>query len=329
MPLKRSNRIKTAIAGCLVIALLGLSLLSISTRRWGWSFPIELLSHFQVQYFGLGLVLVILLLLVRWHLHRGAIAIVVACLVILSSPILPWFIPAGNAASGPTVKLLFSNVYVRNQEVAPLLTLIEREDPDIVALAEVSPLWDAPLAALASSYPYQAGQTATNPFGLKVLSKYPLNDLQLLEFANSRTSMAMQLVVEQRPFTLVATHPVPPVRSDLLHSRNSQLAGLAGYISTLSTPAVVIGDFNITPWSPYYRQFVQKTGLHNTRKGFGILPTWPMASSGSSLPKGLHRLLPIPIDHCLVDPAVHVVDMRTGEPVNSDHRPIMVTLALP
>jgi molecular chaperone GrpE (heat shock protein) len=29
---------------------------------------------------------------------------------------------------------------------------------------------------------------------------------------------------------------------------------------------------NITPWSPYYRGFVEQTKLVNVRKGFGLLP---------------------------------------------------------
>jgi endonuclease/exonuclease/phosphatase (EEP) superfamily protein YafD len=311
------------------VALVGLALLSVITRRWGWSLPLELLSHFQVQYFAAGLLLSLLLLWL-WRFKPVAMAIAIASMVVLSSPILPWFLPTGTAiASSPTLKLLFSNVYIRNQETAPLLALVEREDPDIIALAEVSPLWDAPLALLSSEYPFQAGETATNPFGLKVLSKFPLNELQLLEFANSRTSLAMQLEVEQRPLTVVVTHPVPPVRPEMLHSRNRQLANLATYLAARSHPTIVIGDFNITPWSPYYQRFIQETQLHNTRKGFGILPTWPVASSESSVPNGLHQLLSIPIDHCLVDPTLQVLEMHTGATVNSDHRPIVVTLALP
>jgi endonuclease/exonuclease/phosphatase (EEP) superfamily protein YafD len=90
-----------------------------------------------------------------------------------------------------------------------------------------------------------------------------------------------------------------------------------------------MGDLNITMWSPYYRRFVSKTGLWNTRQGSGILPTWrPVKIRFWRLPSALSWLLALPIDHCLVSPAIAVPQIRPGPDVGSDHLPLIVDLRL-
>jgi endonuclease/exonuclease/phosphatase (EEP) superfamily protein YafD len=81
----------------------------------------------------------------------------------------------------------------------------------------------------------------------------------------------------------------------------------------------VLGDLNMTVWSPYYKSFVEKTKLHNTRTGFGILPTWPAQSP----------LLFIPLDHCLVSEDIKVLHTRTGRNVGSDHLPLITDTVIP
>ncbi|PSP16260.1 MAG: hypothetical protein BRC58_09500 [Cyanobacteria bacterium QS_8_64_29] len=82
-------------------------------------------------------------------------------------------------------------------------------------------------------------------------------------------------------------------------------------------------------WSPYYQKLVDGTGLINTRKGFGIFPTWPTANNPLGLPGFAARLLSIPIDHCLVTSELQVVQTRALSSVGSDHRPIAVDLVVP
>ncbi|HEY9295793.1 MAG TPA: endonuclease/exonuclease/phosphatase family protein, partial [Phormidium sp.] len=100
--------------------------------------------------------------------------------------------------------------------------------------------------------------------------------------------------------------------------RNMQLAAMADYLEKVNNPVVVMGDFNVTMWSPFYQRFIEKTKLKNARSGFGVQPTWP-----SFMP-----LLAIPIDHCLVSPNIQVIKTRTGRNVGSDHLPIITDLAI-
>jgi endonuclease/exonuclease/phosphatase (EEP) superfamily protein YafD len=98
--------------------------------------------------------------------------------------------------------------------------------------------------------------------------------------------------------------------------RNDQLVAVASLIQQQTVPIVLAGDLNSTSYSPYFEDLCSRTGLRDSRQGFGIQASW-----SPRLP-----LLEICIDHCLVPPAIHVANRRAGPHLGSDHRPIMVTL---
>lgn len=118
------------------------------------------------------------------------------------------------------------------------------------------------------------------------------------------------------PLHLLATHPLPPGGADYAAWRNEQLANVAHFIGAVEGEAVVIGDLNTTPWSPYFKQLCRDADLRDSAKGFGLQVSWPTFC----WPLG------IPIDHCLVSPAIGVVDRRTGPNIGSDHSPLIVEL---
>lgn len=80
----------------------------------------------------------------------------------------------------------------------------------------------------------------------------------------------------------------------------------------------MLGDFNITPWSPHFRAFIEASGLSDCAIGHGLDPTWP-----SQL-----LALGIRIDHCFKSPHWRTLDARVGPSVDSDHRPMLVDLQL-
>lgn len=75
-------------------------------------------------------------------------------------------------------------------------------------------------------------------------------------------------------------------------------------------------------WSPFYRSLIKRSGLHNARQGFGILP------SQSGIAPQL-AILSAPIDHCLVSSDIQVQNFRLGSDIGSDHLPIVADLLVP
>ena len=115
----------------------------------------------------------------------------------------------------------------------------------------------------------------------------------------------------------MGTHPLPPIGRNAA-IRNEQLSAVADWVAGMHGPVVVAGDLNTTPWSPYFREFLKRSGMRDSRRGFGVQATWPdnLGSAG------------IPIDHALVSDGVYVQDRRVGLPFGSDHRPIIVDLII-
>jgi len=71
---------------------------------------------------------------------------------------------------------------------------------------------------------------------------------------------------------------------------------------------IFTGDLNLTPWSPYYKRLVEKTGLHNTKLGFGVEPSWIEPATHVHLPALIIGVIKLPIDHIFVSNDIKVVD---------------------
>jgi len=121
------------------------------------------------------------------------------------------------------------------------------------------------------------------------------------------------------PFTLIGTHPLPPIGAEYASLRNEQLQALGEFAANLPGPALLAGDLNITSWSPFFRDLLTTSGLHDSRIGFGIQPTW------------LSQLvwIGIPIDHVLVSQEIIVQRRTVGPSIGSDHRPVVIDFVVP
>jgi endonuclease/exonuclease/phosphatase (EEP) superfamily protein YafD len=217
------------------------------------------------------------------------------------------------------LRILLANVHTANRQHELVLNLIAREDADILVLQEVNSRWLEALAPLETEYPHHVEKAREDNFGIAVFSRIPIEDLRVEYIGGARVPTAIgRLSLGESSATLIATHPVPPVGGEMFDWRNEQLREIAQLAATQPL-SVIIGDLNTTPWSPIYQEFERTSGLCNTRRGAGILPTWP-AGLGA---------LGIPLDHCLVSEEIEVTGIRTGARTGSDHLPLLVDLLFP
>ncbi len=303
----------------LAVGLMGLSLLNqVAVLHPG----LDLLGQFKVQfYLALLLPLLLMALMRRWRFVLG----LVFCLGLNAAEILPWYLPVSESKAqasfllGREVKVFQANVLNTNSNVTALAKQIVQEQPDIVILLEFHPQHLTMMNGLGRAYPYRFTPPNKQYFGLGIWSRYPMNKTLLRFLGQSELpTLETRLEVDTQELHLLVTHLDSPVRVPAIR-RNRQLNALGKHLQDIRPPVLVVGDLNVSMWSPYYKKFEKLSGLRNGRKGFGILPTWPSF---------FHPLVQIPIDHCLISPDLSLSEIHTGANVGSDHLPLIFNLHL-
>ncbi|MBD2034347.1 endonuclease/exonuclease/phosphatase family protein [Leptolyngbya sp. FACHB-321] len=311
-----------------IVALLGTSLialLSLAGNGGSHHWRLDLTAHFKLQYLVVSLGAFVCFWLwrsCRWQ--RWLIGLSVFCIVLNGVEVVPWYVPPSIIApsSAITLRVLHSNVLVRNRDYDSVTALVREVKPDLAVFQEVNARWLEALEAIRDVLPYTYAEPRSAGFGNVIYSALPLQQpsvqfLGQLKYA----SLATQVSKGGQTLSLLTAHPPPPIRQELFRWRNQLLAAIVPYVRSQTAPVMVIGDLNITMWSPYYKRLEAASGLQNSRVGFGILPSW---SPRSWLP-----WLAIPIDHCLVSPELVVLKTQLGRKVGSDHLPLIVDIAMP
>ena len=276
----------------------------------------ELFTHFRLQYLLASAVLLIAFVFMR---RRTEIAALAATLVLNAGLVAPWYgLPGSQAAAeAPVLTLLLANVYSGNDRYEDLLALIRDEAPDIILLQELTPAWLANIEPGLADYEHRLSVPRSGSFGIGIFSRPQLTSMDTIESPPlGFPTLVATIGLPDRPLTLVTTHPMPPMGTEDYAARNEQLRSVAALVNERGAD-VLIGDLNTTIWGNAYRRLEEETGFRNSRRGFGVLPSWP-----TFLPIAM-----IPLDHCLVSDHLDVVETKLGPPIGSDHRPLIVKLA--
>lgn len=323
------QRIPLIVATATLLALGLLSLLSYIA----WLWPLELLTHFRIQYFISSLIVSsVLVILWRTHHLKSKVLVLAALLLVGLNGIevIPWYLPHSQQVVGKAAKpirVLSFNLNIQNNRDNEVVNSVRDTHPDVALFLEVDQEAVENLkAGLKDTLPYSFRSPGG---GLALLSRFPIQEAKGDNFnGKGGHNLLATIEVDKEPIQLIGTHPLVPVTRKNFHSRNRQLAALSDYIRGVNQPLILVGDFNLTPWSPYYRRFINKTSLHNTRLGFGILPSWPRPATHVHFPSWLIPLVNIPIDHCLVSKHFSVARIYTGANANSDHASLVTELVL-
>ena len=280
---------------------------------------VELTTHFRVQYLAAQIVL--LLVFAGLRRPRWAVALT-ACAAIngwAAWPYLPapWRVESDAVVAGTPIKVLTANLWYHTSSTGPLLDLVRHESPDVVVLVEFTPQWDEAVGELRSTYPYRVESPAYRAAGVAVYSRYQLENAKAFDLG-SRTAIEAKVHGPDGPFTLLGVHLRSPTSRWYAHLRNQELKLLAQRVKDTAGPVMVTGDFNITPFSPYFADLLDATGLKDTRYERNFTPSWP-----TFVP-----FLAIPIDHFVVSREFHVVLQRQLPAFGSDHYAVLAELAL-
>jgi endonuclease/exonuclease/phosphatase family metal-dependent hydrolase len=171
------------------------------------------------------------------------------------------------------------------------------------------------LAPLSSRYPHRFTLARHDAFGIALLSRYPLEAAHDVALGATAVIDA-RVVAPGGAVRFIGVHLRPPMSAQYAHERDTELEALAEHVANIAEPRVVLGDFNMTPYSPYFAGFLEVTGLRDPRAEFGLGFTWPT----------FFPLLGIPIDHCLVSADLGVAQYRRLADFGSDHYPVLARL---
>lgn len=305
---------KLAIAGT---AFVWLALLAGLLNRVAW--PFDLFAHFRVQYAALFVVLALLLLILRrWMFALAALA----GFGVSAVPMIAYLpnVTGGAAAAAsdsPTFRLLSFNVWFRNPDMATTAAYIEQSQADAVVLLELTPPQVERLRPLLPSYPHF--HIEPSRMGAAVFTKWPVLAAESMPLAKDG-AVAARVQIDWRgtPVTVLGVHlnwPLGPRNSKF---RNEELAGVVAFSKAQREPLIVAGDFNLTPWSEYFSDALEESGLHDSARGFGLARSWPAQFA----PLGMR------IDHCLLSREWQSLRVDIGPSLGSDHLPVLADLTL-
>lgn len=293
-----------------------------------WWYPFELLSHGRVYYFLLSLLITIGIVCawlagIRW---QRTLFVALALLAFNSVWILPWYLPNNHQGQGKSIRVVEFNINIQNTHLASVANLVEQQKPDIAVLIEISqPAMKSLTGYLQDTLPFAY---RTPGGGLAVFSRFRLLNPQGKTFT-AGTILTTSINTDNQNITLVAAHPLVPIKPYLFNKRNSLLEEVTQYLQTQRDKRLIFtGDLNLTPWSPYYKRLVKKSGLHNTKLGFGIEPSWIEGATHVHLPALIVAVLKLPIDHIFVSNDIKVIDCKTIKGGNSDHRMLLSDLVI-
>ena len=293
--------------------------LSLAEYLSSWHRYFEFSTNYKLQYLLMSLCSLCYFLLTR---RKLGIILCWFCISINLAEIVPWYFnrPPIPVAEYQSLKAFSYNVLWNNQDYDRAIALIAKEKPDIAIFQEAVPHWNPALAALESDFPYHI---RAEKLEMEVYSKLPLLDPETIVYGSYRGLIAVNLKMGDRLVKFVATHAYPQLYwgQGGWKIRNQQLQGLKRYAATSQQPTIVMGDLNISMWSPYYRSAIEGSGLYNARQGFGVLPTHSIIAPQIAA-------LSAPLDHCLVSFDVRVKEFRLGPAIGSDHLPIIAELLI-
>jgi endonuclease/exonuclease/phosphatase (EEP) superfamily protein YafD len=305
-----------AVALTLVASALALS------ARYGWLG--DLAVNFRLQLAALAAsALILLAAMRRWGWTAAA-----AVAVIMQLPAVRAVLPARQPASAsapatPMLRVVSINVFFGSSHYEDVRQFLQAARPDIAVLEEVTPPWRAALSPL-KQLPYQFYAAAlrprlagAQPRGVLLLSRWPLTDRHSLDLGpGTEPAVSARIGFAGRELYFLGVHATWPLGPGDSRERNGQLELLARLAHAATDPCIVAGDFNLTPFSPHYAEFLALSALHAASRGWQ--PTWPTFLP----PAGIQ------IDHVFVSASLTVREFRRGPRVGSDHWPILADLEL-
>jgi endonuclease/exonuclease/phosphatase (EEP) superfamily protein YafD len=312
----RGFAVRAFTESCLVIV----AILSLSGSFGKSYWLLDLSTHFKFQYLSLSLLLTFVF---TWQ--RRFFLTILSLILVAANFMEVGFLAGGFRTSKPLLvseeklRILVLNVLTVNKRYGDILDYVQEKHPDVLALLEVNKRWIDALEPVLKPFPFRVYRPDQNNFGLALFSRLPLINPHVRLYTWNRTpGIEARVKLGKKEIVMHLTHPVPPLDGLYWTLRNNHLRELADRTKTLPFEHLVFGDLNLSPWSPFFKDFLSETGLKDSVTGLDHQGTWP-----TGLP-----FLYAPIDHFLMSSGLDTLHFEVGPDIGSDHLPVFLELGL-
>lgn len=219
------------------------------------------------------------------------------------------------------IKVFYANILYTNTNYEGLKNTIREENPDLIVLVEFSNEHEIAMKDFfKEDYPYVNRNSWSEKLaGDIIFSKYPLIEVkrERIKGAWDYSTVQVKIPWKRDLLNLYVVHTAAPVSPNNYEMRNIQLEKLQndfiGKDHEEHEKIMIIGDFNLSPWSFQYQTLINTIGefVENAFKQKNMTYTWSWNGS---------KLFMTHIDHLFVSKTVLVKDLEVKDLSGSDHR---------
>jgi endonuclease/exonuclease/phosphatase (EEP) superfamily protein YafD len=312
-----TSRVRVSLAARLLMVafvVVGVSSILAVLAPLGW--PFELFSHFRPQYAAASLLIAVLLASQRRPAYAAAALVLAGW---HAMPVAQRALAEPPAVcEGTAFTVVTANLRYVNERPEPFLGWLDTHSADLIVVQEVTDHWARTLARL-PEYPHQYVLARPDPYGIGVLSRWPLESVAAVDLADDGLPSLSGIVrIDGQPVRFLGLHTRWPVLPWLARSRDDALRRVAEIARAEDLPVVVLGDLNLSPDAPAFGRLLGDSGLRDVMRGPDWRPTW----------RAGFWPLALRIDHVLVNGDLCVAHAEVGMPIGSDHRPVIARLQL-
>lgn len=289
------------------MAVGGLALVVLATLAGfmaDWHSFFDWFADFRLVYIFCAMVPVVLWL----RRDHRVVAVAAATIAVNAAVLAPW---ASRPLDGCTPELVTVSINAFGTYSDPdvLREQVQDADPDILFASELT-LQNRDM--LMAMFPHHQWSPEASYLGL--FSKHPIAKVDLLFGPGLRPYYNAVLETPEGRVRVLGAHAFPPFDGLRASYRNGTIEHLAALAEASAEPVILLGDLNVTMFSPHYAPLID-AGLANVRRGRGVKATWPAISPI------------IPIDHIAHSDDFKVCEAVVGESFGSDHLPLRAGLA--
>lgn len=195
----------------------------------------------------------------------------------------------------------------------PIVNFIKNEKIEIAGMENAS----QPLAAMLAKTNLLPNQQMSQSARFLAAASSQETNIRLYRLGdNKRPLLRADLNLDGQSVSVFVVNLSAPFTRRGFYQRNLQLTQLATLIQSINHPVIAIGNFNMTPFSSYYQQFLTTTGLYPSQGITWFKSTWHNDFFG------------LPLAHAFISKSFRFVSYDLGPYFDNNQRTVFARVFL-